>query len=105
MKKFQFSFFGMDEEYEVGKVKEKIWGMEVIKRKLVRVGSREYEEWTISNWNLSSCVVGKGKMWKVVDLEEREGMFEGLAGGAGSVFDETPNATAEKRNNKVYLCR
>lgn len=44
MKKFQFSFFGMDEEYEVGKVKEKIWGMEVIKRKLVRVGSREYEE-------------------------------------------------------------
>lgn len=32
-------------------------------------------------------------------------MFEGLAGGAGSVFDETPNATAEKRNNKVYLCR
>lgn len=44
MKKFQFSSSGMDEEYEVGKVKEKIWGAGMIKRKLVKVGGRRYEE-------------------------------------------------------------
>lgn len=44
MIKFQFSSIGMDEECEVGKVKEKIWSVGVIKRKLARVGGSRYEE-------------------------------------------------------------
>lgn len=92
----------MDEEYDVGKAKERVGAG--FRRQLVRVGGNGHKEQMNFKLELVQCCSWeKDSCGKQLIPKGREGNFEGLTSGAHCVCDETPRATAEEGNNKVYL--
>lgn len=94
-------------------MKNMTWGKQ--RRGLEQVSGDSWLEWEAAgirskwisscNWSIQCCSWEKDSCGKQLILEGREGNFEGLTSGAGSVCDETPRTTAEEGNHKVYLCR